>query len=105
MCYKLRYGMKWGKLMPTRKRPLIRPHEAGDLDPERIRAVVRAVHVLPATNGWQVKKGGKERVDRVFVTRDEAEQFAHELSVAHNVEIMFHSKSHQELHNQFSFKL
>jgi hypothetical protein len=88
--------------MSAKKRPLIRPQEAGDLDPERIRAVVRAVHVLPATNGWQVKKGGKERVDRVFVTWDEAEQFAQELSVIRNVEVMVHSRDNQELQNRSS---
>lgn len=87
--------------MPARKRPLIRPQEAGDLDPERIRAVVRAVHVLPATNGWQVRKGGKEHVDRVFMTRAEAEQFSLELSIIHDVEVIFHSKSSQEIYNQF----
>lgn len=78
--------------MPKKKRPLIRPQEAGELDPAEIRAVVRAVHVVPTVDGWQVRKSGKKRVCVLFETQDAAEKYAQKLSAALNVGIIVHSQ-------------
>jgi hypothetical protein len=82
--------MKKSKLMPKKKRPLIRPQEAGELDPAEIRAVVRAVHVFPTVNGWEVRKGGKKRISILFETREKAEKYAHQLSIDRNVGVIIH---------------
>jgi Uncharacterized protein conserved in bacteria (DUF2188) len=84
--------MKKSKLMPKKKRPLIRPQEAGELDPEEIRAVVRAVHVLPTVDAWEVRKGGKKRISVLFETQEDAEKYAHQLSVDQSVGIVVHSQ-------------
>jgi Uncharacterized protein conserved in bacteria (DUF2188) len=76
--------------MPKKKRPLIRPQEAGELDPAEIRAVVRAVHVVPTVDGWEVRKGGKKRVCVLFETQDKAEKYARQLSVDRNVGVIVH---------------
>jgi hypothetical protein len=78
--------------MPKKKRPLIRPQEAGELDPAEIRAVVRAVHVLPTVDGWEVRKGGKKRISVLFETQEEAEKYAHQLSTDRNVRVIVHSQ-------------
>jgi Uncharacterized protein conserved in bacteria (DUF2188) len=78
--------------MPKKKRPLIRPQEAGELDPAEIRAVVRAVHILPTVDGWEVRKGGKKRISVLFETQEEAEKYGHQLSIDRNVGLIVHAK-------------
>lgn len=78
--------------MPKKKRPLIRPQEAGELDPAEIRAVVRAVHVVPTVDGWEVRKGGKKRISVLFETQEEAEKYGHQLSIDQSVGIVVHSQ-------------
>jgi Uncharacterized protein conserved in bacteria (DUF2188) len=78
--------------MSNNLRPLIESPETGNLDPEEIRAVVSAVHVVPSPHGWVVRKSGIDRIYRLFETKEQAEQFAQELSSQHNVEIMVHSQ-------------
>jgi hypothetical protein len=78
--------------MPKKKRPLIRPQEAGELDPAEIRAVVRAVHVLPTVDGWEVRKGGKKRISVLFETQEEAEKYGHQLSIDQGVRVIVHSQ-------------
>jgi hypothetical protein len=76
--------------MARKVRPLITSTEVGNLDPEQIRTVVRAVHVLPSEQGWSVRKSGRDRVNQAFATYAEAVQFAEELSSAQNVALIFH---------------
>jgi hypothetical protein len=83
--------------MSKKMRPLIESSEVGNIDPERIRAVVRAVHISPTPDGWEVRTGGRERVCQVFLTQDEAEHFANELSEHHGIEVFFHSHVRQKL--------
>jgi Uncharacterized protein conserved in bacteria (DUF2188) len=78
--------------MSNKLRPLIESSEVGNLDPEEIRAVVSAVHVVPSPDGWVVRKSGTDRIHQLFATKKQAENFAQELSVQHHVEIMFHSR-------------
>jgi hypothetical protein len=87
--------------MSRKLRPLITSSEVGNLDPAQIRAVVRAVHVLPSEQGWEVRKSGRDRTNQVFATRSEAIRFAHELSVHQNVEVIVHSKSAETLQREF----
>ncbi|WP_404788510.1 DUF2188 domain-containing protein [Altericista sp. CCNU0014] len=87
--------------MTQKIRPLITSTEVGNLDPEQIRTVVRAVHVLPADQGWEVRKSGRDRVDRVFPTQAEAIHFARELSVGQNVEVIVHAKTAETLRREF----
>lgn len=77
--------------MSNKLRPLIESSEVGNLDPKEIRAVVSAVHVVPSPDGWVVRKSGADRIYRLFEMKEQAEQFAQELSAQHNVEIMVHS--------------
>jgi hypothetical protein len=79
-------------LMSNKLRPLIESSEVGNLDPEEIRAVVSAVHVVPSPNGWVVRKSGTDRIHQLFATKEQAENFAQELSAQHHVEIMVHSR-------------
>jgi hypothetical protein len=78
--------------MSNNLRPLIESPEVGNLDPEEIRAVVRAVHVVPSLDGWVVRKAGTDRIHKLFATKEQAEHFAQELSAQHHVEIMIHSR-------------
>jgi hypothetical protein len=89
--------------MQKKKRPLIRPKEAGDLDPEQIRAVVRAVHVLPTEDGWQVRKGGKKRICILFETPDEAEKYAQRLATNRKVGVVVHSRAIPKLQSTKTF--
>lgn len=91
------------KLMPKKKRPLIRPQEAGELDPAEIRAVVKAVHVLPTVDGWEVRKGGKKRISILFETQEKAEKYAHQLSVDQNVRVIVHSQLIPKLQSRSTF--
>jgi hypothetical protein len=79
-------------LMSNKLRPLIESSEVGNLDPDEIRAVVSAVHVVPSPDGWVVRKSGTEQIHQLFVTKEQAEQFAQQISVQHHVEIMIHSR-------------
>jgi hypothetical protein len=78
--------------MSSNLRPLIESPEIGNLDPEEIRAVVSAVHVVPSLDGWIVRKAGADRIYQLFVTKEQAEQFAQQISAQHHVEIMIHSR-------------
>jgi hypothetical protein len=83
--------------MSQEMRPLIESTEIGNIDLERIRAVVRAVHISPTPDGWEVRTGGRERVCQLFPTQHEAEHFAHELSEHQGVEVIFHTHTPQKL--------
>jgi hypothetical protein len=87
--------------MSQKIRPLISSTETGNLDPAQIRAVVRAVHVLPSEQGWEVRKSGRDRTNQVFATQSEALQFAQELSAHQNVEVIVHSKTAETLRREF----
>lgn len=78
--------------MSKKMRPLIESSEIGNIDPEMIRSVVRAIHVVPLSTGWEVRKSGKDRVSEVFVKKSLAEKFARELSEHQNVELIVHSR-------------
>jgi hypothetical protein len=87
--------------MSRKLRPLITSSEVGNLNTEQIRAVVRAVHVLPSEQGWEVRKSGRDRTNQVFVTKSEAVQFAYELSAGQNVEVIFHSQTYEIIRRDF----
>jgi hypothetical protein len=87
--------------MSRKLRPLITSSEVGNLDPAQIRAVVRAVHVLPSEEGWEVRKSGRDRMNQVFPTQSEAVRFAHELSAHQNVEVIVHAKTAETLQREF----
>lgn len=87
--------------MTQKIRPLVTSTEVGNLDPEQIRTVVRAVHVLPSEEGWEVRKSGRDRTNQVFATQSEAVQFAQELSALQNVEVIVHSKTAETLRREF----
>jgi uncharacterized protein YdaT len=87
--------------MAQEMRPLISSTETGKLDPEQIRTVVRAVHVLPSEKGWAVRKSGRDRTNQLFATQSEAVRFAHELSSHQNVEVIVHSKTAETLRHEF----
>lgn len=89
--------------MPRKMRPLIESSEIGNLDPEMIRAVVRAVHVVPLSTGWEVRKSGKDRVSEIFVSKPLAEKFARELSEHENVEVILHKRPRRKLQKKDSF--
>jgi Uncharacterized protein conserved in bacteria (DUF2188) len=87
--------------MTQKMRPLITSTEVGNLDPEQIRTVVRAVHVLPSEQGWTVRKSGRDRVEKAFSSKIRAIQFACELSARHNLEVIVHSKTAETLRREF----
>ncbi len=83
--------------MSKKMRPLIESSEIGNIDPERIRAVVRAVHVVPLPTGWEVRKSGKARVSEIFEKKSLAEKFARELSERQKVELIVHPRPRKKL--------
>jgi uncharacterized protein YdaT len=87
--------------MTQKIRPLVTSTEVGNLDPEQIRIVVRAVHVLPCEQGWTVRKSGIDRTNQVFATQAEAVQFARELSAHQHVEVIVHAKTAETLRREF----
>jgi uncharacterized protein YdaT len=87
--------------MMQKMRPLLSSTDTGNLDPAQIRAVVRAVHVLPSEQGWTVRKSGRDRMNQVFATQAEAVRFAHELSAHQNVEVIVHAKTAETLRREF----
>jgi Uncharacterized protein conserved in bacteria (DUF2188) len=87
--------------MTQKIRPLVTSTEVGNLDPEHIRTVVRAVHVLPSENGWMVRKSGRDRTNQVFATQADAIRFARELSAHQNVEAIVHAKTAETLRREF----
>jgi Uncharacterized protein conserved in bacteria (DUF2188) len=91
------------QIMARKYRPLIKvtSADAGNLDPEEIRVVMQAVHVLPAEQGWVVKKNGRRPVNKVFATNAEAMEFAQKLATAKKVELITHDKTVEELNRDF----
>jgi hypothetical protein len=64
----------------------------GILDPEKIREVVNAVHVVPVTQGWNIRRtgSGKNRVNRIYKTQTRAMAFAEKLAREHDVKLIIH---------------
>ena len=65
----------------------------GSLPRERVREVVRAVHVVPAQGGgWTVKKTGIARIARTFDSKHEALAFARQKAALSTSTLIVHNK-------------
>ncbi|ETD87356.1 DUF2188 domain-containing protein [Rhodobacter capsulatus] len=49
-------------------------------------------HVVPASEGWAVRRSGSERASAVFATQDEAIQRGRELARAQGTELYIHGR-------------
>ena len=72
------------------KRTIKESTRTGRITRSQIRSVVNAVHVIPATSGWQVKKTGPDAVTEIFETQEEAVDFAKALSQDKRVDLIIH---------------
>jgi hypothetical protein len=75
------------------ERTIKRTSLAGVIPRREINAVVKAVHVVPFEKKWRVQKTGKERIRKVFETKEQAEEYARELSRTKRVKLFVHSKN------------
>lgn len=60
-------------------RTLKDPGTEGTIPRARIRHVLWGIHVVPEMNGWQVRGGGRPRIEKQFARKREAVQFAEKL--------------------------
>jgi hypothetical protein len=75
------------------KRTIKRASQTGRFTQSEIKAVVKAVHVVPSDAGWKVKKAGQERVSASFETKQDAVDYAKTLSRNKRVDLVIHSKN------------
>jgi len=64
----------------------------GKIPREKIESVVKAVHVAPADNGWQVRKSGKVRIAENFPSKEAAVSYAKDISYKRGVDLFVHSE-------------
>jgi hypothetical protein len=65
----------------------------GTIPIREIESVVRAVHVVPSNEGWQVRKSGKVRITKNFPSKDAAVEYARNVSQTREVDLIVHSKN------------
>ena len=67
--------------MEKKKRTLIEPSETGEITPERMRKVVRSIHVVPdVQGGWSVQGSGTHRAMTHFSNKKDAVSYGREAS-------------------------
>lgn len=64
----------------------------GKIPREKIESVVKAVHVVPANDGWQVRKSGKIRIAEKFPSKEAAVSYAKDISHKRGVDLFVHSE-------------
>ncbi|MBA3693973.1 MAG: DUF2188 domain-containing protein [Acidobacteria bacterium] len=69
----------------------------GKISRKKINSVVRAVHVVPENEGWQVRKAGKFRVAEKFPSQDAALEYARNISRSKDVDLIIHSKDGRQI--------
>lgn len=53
----------------------------------------RSNHVIPAKNGWKVKKSGSTKASKTFKTKKEARAFGIKLSKKEETELYIHKRN------------
>jgi hypothetical protein len=79
--------------MEKRKRVIIEPTASVRIPPDRMRAVIRSVHVVPEDVGWVVKKGGRSRMEVHFAKKSDAVRYGQELSREARTGLYVHFKN------------
>ncbi|MFT5366060.1 MAG: hypothetical protein ACI8V2_001002 [Candidatus Latescibacterota bacterium] len=84
-------GQAYVVLKEGEARTLRRSIDPSQVDREKIRSIVRAVHVLPAKDGkWEVK--GKSVKEHIFTQKDQALSYARDL-IKGESKIIVHNRS------------
>ncbi len=52
----------------------------------------KSQHVLPATDGWVVKRAGATRASEIFTSKGEAVKRARDLAIKHSAEVFVHGR-------------
>jgi len=74
------------------KRTIREVAATGKIPREKIESVVKAVHVAPAADGWQVRKSGKVRIAENFPSKEAAVNYAEGISRKRGVDLFVHSE-------------
>lgn len=78
--------------MQAKKRTLKAPTETGKIPPGEIRVAVRAVHVLPKSGGWVVRKSGEGRLTQQFPSERAALEFARSVGKRQRAQLIIHGR-------------
>ena len=82
--------------MQAKKRTLKAPTKTGRIPRRDIRAVVKAVHIIPREGeGWEVRKSGDGRLTQQFPNKRAALEFAQSVGKQKNVELILHGRNGQ----------
>lgn len=86
--------MRYGNLpfMQAKKRTLKAPTKTGKIQRSRIRTVIKALHVLPKSDGWVVTTSGAERLTQQFPSKQDALAFGESVAKRKKTSLIVHRR-------------
>lgn len=74
-----------------------RPARKGGVSNNKLRRMMRAIHVTRKNDNWRVMKSGKNSIDKIFESRREAMRYAKSLKEEFNSKIVIHSRRDKDI--------
>ncbi|MGH7832709.1 MAG: DUF2188 domain-containing protein [Candidatus Binatia bacterium] len=78
--------------MQAKKRTLKAPTKTGKIQRSRIRTVIKALHVMPKSDGWMVTTSGPRRLTQQFPDKQEAVEFGESVAKRQKTSLIVHGR-------------
>jgi Uncharacterized protein conserved in bacteria (DUF2188) len=78
--------------MEAKKRTLKAPTKTGKIQRSRIRTVIKALHVMPKSNGWVVTTSGAEPLTQQFPRKQDALEFGESVAKQKRTSLIVHRR-------------
>jgi hypothetical protein len=78
--------------MQVKKRTLKAPTKTGKIQRSRIRHVIKALHVVPKSDGWVVTTSSAEPLTQQFPTKQDALEFGESVAKKKKTSLIVHRR-------------
>ena len=78
--------------MQAKKRSLKTPTKSGKLKRSHIRTVVKALHIVPKSQGWVVTTTGDQRLTQEFPNKQDAVEFGQSIAKQNKSSLIVHGR-------------
>ena len=85
-----RYGTL--RFMQAKKRTVKAPTKTGKIQRSRIRTVIKALHVMPKSDGWVVTTSGAEPLTQQFPRKQDALEFGESVAKQKKTSLIVHRR-------------
>jgi hypothetical protein len=78
--------------MQTKKRTLKAPSKTGKIQRSQIRSAIKALHVVPKSDGWVVTTSGAEQLAQEFPKKQDAVEFGESVAKRNKSSLFVHRR-------------